>query len=237
MESFEMKILLAAHGFPPTHSAGAERRAERMARWLVAQGHHVEVIAVESERDPDFAIKTTEENGITVHRLHYDITEGDHFRNYYDNPKIGQAFKQLLAERAFDLLHVISGYYLGGQAIETAKAFGLPVAITLTEYWFICQRLNLIQPTGELCSGPDSDKKCMRCYWESKRAYLIPATYAPAVMKRVWPVLDHAPHAAAKEKAFAHRRVTLQRALNAADLVICPSEFLISKYGEYGLNT
>ena len=38
-----MHILIAANGIPPTHSAGAERQAERMAHWLVAHGHQVTI--------------------------------------------------------------------------------------------------------------------------------------------------------------------------------------------------
>ncbi len=38
-----MRVLIAVHGFPPSHSAGAERLAQRIARWLVGQGHEIEI--------------------------------------------------------------------------------------------------------------------------------------------------------------------------------------------------
>ena len=232
-----MKILLAAHGFPPTHSAGAERRAERMALWHTAQGHQVEVITVEETDVPDFKVTTKVENGFTIHRLHYDIWEHDRFSSYHDHPQVGQAIENLLSTTSFDLMHIVSGYYMGGQAIHPAKHHHIPVVITLTEFWFLCQRLTLIQPTGALCSGPESHEKCMRCYWESKQAYLIPALHVPALMDNVWPLLRYAPHAISKTKAFAQRQASLKEALNTVDLVICPSQFLISKFAEHDFDT
>src|SRR5690349_10649413 len=108
-----MRILIAAHGFPPTHSAGAERRAERMARWLISNGHQVTVFAVEKLDDPNFHVEAREQDGFTVHRLYYNIKQGNYFRNLYDYPPVGNAFRDILSKQEFDLVHVVSGYLLG----------------------------------------------------------------------------------------------------------------------------
>lgn len=233
-----MRILIAVHGFPPTHSAGAERRAERMARWLVANGHTIVVFAVESLNEPGFRIEVRQQDGITVHRLHYNVKEGDVFRNLYDHPRISEAFKDVLKQYdGFDLVHVVSGYLMGGQVIHTAREAGLPVVITLTEYWFMCARLNLIQATGALCSGPETDEKCSRCLLEDQRRYRLPAQVAPWLMDAFWGVARHMPFSAQMTEIVAERRKTLHKALDAANLVICPSRYLIAKFAEFGFDT
>lgn len=233
-----MRILIAAHGFPPTHSGGAERRAERMANWFSKNQHEVEVFAVEDVSQPGFQVKTTIQNDYPVHRVYYDVNDSpDPFRNLYDNPQIGAAFSEFLAGKQFDLVHIVSGYLLGGQIIHAAKARALPVVITLTEYWFMCTRLNLIQPTGTVCSGPESDLKCARCVMEEKRRYRLPARLMPGVMDAAWSVLQRAPEVQQTADRITIRRTVLHDALNATDMVICPSQFLISKFGEFGFDT
>ncbi len=232
-----MRILIAAHGFPPTHSAGAERRAERMARWLSANGHMVEVFAVEKLDEPGFRVETTVQDGFAVHRLYYDVKAGDFFRNLYDYPPAGDALRTVLAQGQFDLVHIVSGYLLGGQAIHTAREAGLPVVITLTEYWFMCTRLNLIQPTGALCTGPESDDKCMRCLMEDKRRFRMAAQTAPPLMDAFWSVARRLPFATTQTTHINERQTTLRQALDAATLVICPSHYLIGKFGEFGFDT
>ncbi len=232
-----MRVLIALHGYPPTHYAGAERLAERIVKWLVAQGHHVEVFAVESLTAPRFGVTTTQEDGFVVHRVSYNVKEGDFFRNMYDYPPLGKALRAILAQGSFDLVHLVSGYLLGGQVIHTVKAFGLPLVVTLTEYWFMCLRLNLLHPDDTLCSGPESDAKCARCLLEEKRRYRLPAQYVPGIMNAFWTFARQLSFTNIQEEAIAHRRDTLRQALEAADLVISPSRFLIDKFAEYGFNT
>lgn len=228
-----MNILLASHGFPPTHSAGAERRTERMAKWLTAQGHHVVVFTVEQVNSATQKVEHTEQDGFEVYRLYYDLKEfGPQgvFRNLYNNPFIAKVLRNLLRGQSFDLVHMVSGYLLGVSAIEVVKEFGLPLVITLTEFWFMCARLNLIQLTGVLCSGPESPQKCARCLLEDKRRYRLPAQNMPMVMDALWRVGHHIGFGAETERGVLERQQALKTALARADLVICPSAFLIEKF-------
>jgi glycosyltransferase involved in cell wall biosynthesis len=233
----KQRILITAPGFPPTHNFGAERQASRMADWLVAQGHEVEVIAVENSQSTGFRVETSEEYGFTVHRLYYDVTSDDNFTHYYDDAHLGPAIRSILEQKHFDLVLIVSGYLLGVPVIQVAHTLGLPTAIMLTEFWFMCQRLTLLQPTGALCTGPDSDEKCMRCYWESKRRFLLPAQKTPKLMNTVWSALQDAPFAHRMTQAMADRRQKLRAALDAVDLVISPSQFLIDKFAAYHFDT
>ena len=233
-----MRILVAAHGFPPTFYAGAERAAERIVHWLVANGHEVEVFAIEKLDSEHVYVQTTQENGYTIHRLFYNLHHYPGFVNMYAHPAVRQAFQQVLEEKPFDIVHIISGYLLGGQAIHIAKNAGIPVVITLTEFWFMCPRLNLLQSNGKLCSGPDTDQKCARCLMEEKRRYRLPARVASPVADLFWSASpEYATPVRSKIDDVAQRRHAMHEALKAADLIISPSRFLIGKFAEYGFDT
>ncbi len=233
-----MRILIAVHGFPPTYTGGAEGRADRTARWLMQQGHSVEIFTVESVNSPGFRVETREDNGLTVHRLYYTIGETPNpFRSGYDYPPIGEALSALLAQRTFDLVHLISGYLLGAQIIHATHHAGLPVIVTLTEYWFMCEQLNLIWPGGEVCSGPESDQKCARCIAEEKRRYRLPAQWIPGFRESYWALNKWDQYSNQMAEEIAHRRVTLRQALDSVELAICPSLFLKNKFTEFGFNT
>lgn len=233
-----MRILFTVHGFPPKHSAGAERRTERMARWLANQGHQVEVFTVEDLTTEGFHIRSQDENGILVHRLSYWFdSELDPLLGFYDYPLIGAALEDILQRSPFDLIHMVSGYLLGNQVVQVARQVGVPIVITLTEFWFMCPRLNLIQATGGLCTGPDSLDKCTRCLMEDKRRYRLPAMMAPKIMDAVWPMMQRTTSGERMRAAVQRRDQTLRAALGAVDLVICPSNYLIDKFAEFGFDT
>src|SRR6185295_7873096 len=90
---------------------------------------------------------------------------------------------------------------------------------------------------GALCSGPDSDMKCMRCRMEDQRRYRLPAEIVPSMMDAFWGLAHHMPFATHLTGKVAERRETLQQALDAADLVICVSRYLITKFAEFNYNT
>jgi len=233
-----MRLLIAAHGYPPTHSAGAERRAERMAVWLARHGHDVEVLAVERVNAPGGVRKeTTEQDGVVVHRLSYDLSEGDAFRNQYDHPGLGEAIAAVLTGRGFDLVHLVSGYLLGVPAIETPQRLGIPVVVTLTEFWFLCPRLNLIRRSGALCSGPESDTKCARCLLEDMRRFRMLAEWPPALQRAAWNAVGRLPRHANMVQRIGERRRRLLGALASADVVICPSDYLRAMFGRCGVDT
>ncbi len=232
-----MRVLIAIHGFPPTHYAGAERAGERIARWLVQNQHHVEIFAIEQVNSPEVKIETTTENGMVIHRVYYDIRSGGSpFQNTYNHPVLGQFLREKLKEGRFDIIHMISGYLLGGQVIDIAHEFNVPAIITLTEYWFMCARLNLLMSDNTLCTGPENDMKCARCILEDKRRYRLPGTYAPVVMDVFWKLAEHTSFATEKTNVLTQRRIELQRTLNKADFVICPSHFIRNQFAKYNFD-
>lgn len=229
-----MRILLAVHGFPPLQNLGAERAAERIAGWLVSHGHSVEVFTTGEIHQKKTQVQTIEQDGMLVHRISYNVHDGNEFVNLYNNPVIGAALKDVLARGHFDLVHLISGYLLGGQVIEVAKGMNIPVVLTLTEYFFMCPRLNLMHANYALCVGPEDDPKCSRCLLEDMRRFYYLHEASPTVADAFWSVAQNATFARRKGEEVAARRDYLMRRLHQVDLVIAPSRFILEKYAEYG---
>jgi glycosyltransferase involved in cell wall biosynthesis len=234
-----VRILLAAHGYPPTHTAGAERQTERMAHWLQANGHEVEVFALDKLHASRTTLDSAQHEGVLVHRLSFQLKEvHSEVLRRYDHPRIGAAMRSLLEERPpFDVVHVISGYWIGHQVIREARAHGVPVVVSLMEYWFMCAQVNLIQPTGALCTGPESDRKCTRCVLEMSRRYRVPAQVAPRLMDAAWKAIRWLPSVRDVHDHIRARREGLRDTLTQADQVVCNSRFIIQKFSEAGFDT
>lgn len=197
----------------------------------------MEVFAVEDVRTPGFEVRASEQDGVVVHRLHYDLADGDAFRNTYDHPRIGDACRRVIDAHRPDVVHVVSGYLLGSPVLRAARDMGVPVVITLTEFWFLCARLNLLRRTGALCDGPDGDMRCARCLMEDQRRYRLPAVLAPAVADLFWVLGGHLPAAKRTARAVHDRQKALRSALEAADMVICPSRYLLRTFERFGFDT
>jgi glycosyltransferase involved in cell wall biosynthesis len=241
-----MKIVIGVHHFPPHHKAGAELRAYNAAAWLRQQGYAVHVVCVEHvDWGPDDGLlsQDTEYEGMPVHRLSFDMTKTtDRFRWEYDNPWIEQHLRQYLAQLKPDVFHLISGYLLGAGALQAARALGIPVVITLTDFWFLCPRINLLRPDGRLSTSNRFDAQaCTRCKFEEKRRFRIPARLTPGIADRFWQ------HAFAPEwerllpfsevaDQFRRRNQTLMQTLSAADALICPSRFSLEKFKARGID-
>jgi len=66
-----LRILLAVHHFPPTRIGGAELIALRLARWLGANGHTVQVVCIETlhaDAPDNLTWRDEEYQGVAVRR-------------------------------------------------------------------------------------------------------------------------------------------------------------------------
>ena len=230
-----MRILIVAHGYPPTHSAGAERRAERQARWFASHGHQVAVVAVEnlnSTADP----RKENQDGIEVTRLSLDLHAADEgLVASYDPRGVRSVVAACIADHKPELVHVISGYLIGRPAMRAARDAGLPTVITLTEFFFLCWRLNLIQPTGRACSGPDTLEKCAVCWFEQQRRYKWLSLTAPALARVYWSMAIRRPVARDLTGRLDERRRKLLETLDWADAIISPSRVLEQTFARHGV--
>jgi glycosyltransferase involved in cell wall biosynthesis len=238
-----MKICIATHHFPPAYYAGAELYAYLLARHLIQSGNEVEVVTIESIESGGLEpqCQTEEYQGIKVHRLSYNhYLAARPFQLLYRNPYLGEWFKQYLQVFQPDLLHVNSGYLLGGTVIEEAKLAGIPTALTLHEYWFLCPINSLMQTNGRVCDKPVPAAQCKWCMLTKKRRYRIIDEKLKGrvgdayVRSATSPIIRDWASQDADIRDIHDRRDYLQRVFQMVDLVISPSKFLIEKMEAYG---
>lgn len=238
-----MKIALITHHFPPNYSAGAEQYAYRIAQSLTRQGHAVEVVCIESITQGTLAPACTTGiyEGLSVHRLYFDITQApDQLEWSFRNPELGQWVKAFLQRTQPDIVHVNSGYLLGGTVAEAAFESDIPTALTLHDYWFMCPLITLLGMDGRICAQPTLPARCVWCAVSRKRRYRWPDQSLDSRLGDIFVGLSQSRTLAKAMDVTSHlelvteRRQYLKQILERIDLVIAPSRFLIQKVKEYG---
>lgn len=235
-----MRILIAVHGYPPTHNGGAERRAERTARGLAARGHDVVVVCIETliAATPGIRWEDAREDQVLVRRLFCNFDDApDTFNWSYDNPQIGLVIAGLLGAWRPDIVHLFSGYLMSASTVRAAVAEDVPVVVSLTDYWWLCHRINLLRPDGSRCDGPTA-AGCARCLAESQRRFRLPAQAWPQGAAAIWAAVEQVPAfgEALGLPQQAERRALLADTLNQCAALIAPSRYLAETYVRHGTN-
>jgi len=241
-----MKVLIAVHHFPPSFDGGAEWRAYRTAKGLQREGHQVQVAYVDSISHGDghtLDYTDTFYDGIPVRRLCFNLAQApEPFRWSFRNPLIGQHLSALLEEFGPDVLHLISGYLMTGSAIEAAQSAGVPVVLTLTDFWFLCPRTTLIRSDGTLCySVPTDPLECLLCLRKERRRYRLPDQLSRGLLGRLllwfWHLRDDGSTRgnSGLGQGLRERRSYLLPLLNTVDIVISPSQFLKNLFVAQGV--
>lgn len=228
-----MKVLFAIHHFPPRYTGGAEQCCYSTAVRLQARGHDVRVVCVESIDAPTGRLVWADDvyGGIPVQRLSFDLAKApDRFRWEYDNPWIGDHLHASLSEQRPDILHLVSGYLLGARPLLVARALGIATVVTLTDYWFLCPRITLWRSDGTLSGLPIDAATCARCLGEQRRRFRWLGRIAPDVMRAFWR------RRGTDIGRIEARAAFLRRALQQADAIISPSEFLRALFVTAGVD-
>jgi glycosyltransferase involved in cell wall biosynthesis len=225
---------MAVHHFPPKYTGGAELRTYRTASQMEARGYGVQVICVEHDHQgptDGVAWEADAYDGIPVHRLSFDLSGAPNpFLWEYDNAWIGEHLSQYLEESRPDVFHLIGGYLMSGRALRAAQESGIPTVVTLTDFWFLCPRVQMWRSNGALCPTVPKAEVCARCLGEERRRYRLPARIAPGLMKAFWRVRRGSAH------RIEARRTFLLETLNRTDRIISPSRFLRRCFIEAGVN-
>lgn len=233
------RILIAVHGYPPTFTGGAERRAQRTAHALRDRGYDVRVLCVESLRPPG-AVASWEDghdDGIPVRRLSFDPSIANApFQWSYDNPVVAEALQSLFGAWRPDLVHLFSGYLVSASLVREAHSAGIPVVVSLTDYWWYCHRITLVKTSGVRCDGPDL-VECARCQAESFRRFRLPSRWLPDATNVAW-------RSATRNRRLSRalgvgdqerRRAILDDAMHLVSAFISPSQYLADFYVAHGV--
>ncbi|RME33915.1 MAG: glycosyltransferase [Thermoflexia bacterium] len=212
-----MRILHVVHQYPPDRVGGAELYTQAVSRALARRGHGV---AVFYRRDaPGRGIVQQEEDGVRVYAA-WDEVAGTarRFLLTFGNRFLHRAFSQVLDEFHPEVVHIQHLMGLPVSLADEMQRRGLPLVITLHDYWWVCANAQLLTNySGEICDGPQGYWNCARC------------ALARAGHPRLWvasPLLA---------SMMALRNRLLRRAVEAARVLIAPTDFVRQWYVTHGL--
>lgn len=240
-----MKVVQVVDGFPPKQTGSIPSYTASLSSEL-SRNQNVVVFA----RDSDFSLPDYVENEETVQdvRVHR-INNRLEFPHYYDyeNRMIASGFRKFLSEEKPDLVHIQHLKGLSASMIQIASEFGVPVAMTLHDYWLLCRRMSLLRPNFEICSGPGA-KKCQDCRFREIERLVLPQLGRVALQLVPNKSVDDVAQRAAWRQfngsdSWLDRYVTahisrtryLQMMMDRVDLFISPSEFVRRLYVEKGV--
>ena len=186
-----MRVLVIAHGFPPSGTGGAELYAQAMARRIAARGDDVVVLAREHDPSADeFRVREDRSGPLRVYWINNTFRTTRDFSETYRQPAIDRAAAAVIDRVRPAVAHVHHLTGLSTTILDELARRKIPVVLTLHDYWMICHRGQLFDEDMRRCAGP-GEHGCARCTGIAGRA---PAAFAGARLIRA---LDrHAPSAA-----------------------------------------
>lgn len=208
-----MRILLPIHQYLPHSRAGTEVYTHSLAREL-AQRHDVLVYCHEPTLDGgDEPAREAPYEGITVRRVAAfgrGAARGPwaEFRRDYANPYIAADFGRTVDRYRPDVVHVQHLKGLSAGLVTQCAQRGIPVVMTLHDYWAVCPNAQCVRPDGTICYRSHARLACAHC--AAERAGM------PALR---WAAPALAP-------AFFARDAAIRRALRGVRRFISPSHFL-----------
>ena len=211
--------MLVVHQFLPRHQTGTEIYTYGLAKEL-SRRHEVYLFYGEEgsagrglpEEDGEF-------KGLRVHKVYLD-QPADPYRQFlatFKNRAVEESFAAFLDRVRPDVVHIQHLMNLSGGLVSIAKRRGIPVAMTLHDYWFLCANAQLVRPNRQVCRGTHLRLECADC--------------AAARLNQPWVRLLR-PLVAL---LFLRRDAYLRGVLRQVDLFIAPSLFLREKYVAAGV--
>ncbi len=241
-----MKILLITSFFPPTHTAGTEKRTLGYALKLQSRGHEVQVLcAGDWEKGAAYWNGYSDEvyRQIPVRRVNFNWTlSPDPNQFLYRNPVVAKNLGQWLRQWQPDIVHITSCLTLSASVIQAVKEQNLPLVLTLTDYWFICPRISLLRSDGSLCDGRTTDWDCLKCLTADTKAYrgldaVLPEPAAAAALQWLskYPTLSKRRGLRGMALNMADRKAYLAEMIRAADRITAPSAYLQEVFYNSGM--
>jgi glycosyltransferase involved in cell wall biosynthesis len=218
-----MRIALVVHKYPPASVGGTEIYTQNLARELSARNHQVFVFYRDDRGSAgQTQVKWEQRDGARLCQVlrAYDPETASPLAQFLDtflNADVEQAFGTFLDEARPDVVHFQHVALLSYRLIGQAKNAGLPVLLTLHDYWFQCSVSQLVWPDAQVCRGKALGLNCARC--------VLTARVRPSLLPFLRPLA--APLLQARD-------ALVKGAALKADRLISPSQFLIQKYIEVG---
>ena len=213
-----MRILLITHGLPPDSVGGVEQHVDGLAQALTAAGHQVEIYARTSRAGEPGSHIEEHWKGCLVTRVIYRWEDLHRLRDLYTSAVMEASLQRFLdrasaAGRSFDVAHVHHLTGLSTGSLQILRSAGIPVVLTLHDYWLMCPRGQMWHREGYACEAVEPTA-CASCLTPTFPDWLPPSE-APDLVSEI--------HHLAKET------------LAAADRILTPSARTIPFFERLGV--
>jgi glycosyltransferase involved in cell wall biosynthesis len=232
-----MKILFVTNGYPPHRWAGTETYTAGIAEELQRREYQAQVLCV-GEWETGSGYWNGHEDavyrGVAVRRLNLNWTKApDPFLYLYNNPAAADYMAHDLTEQRPDLVHVTSCETISASVLRVIEEAGIPLVLSLTDFWFLCPQVNLVRSDGENCDGLTTAWDCLRCKLFGEKAYrwpsrLLPEPSVARLLQTVsrYPFLTRRRGLRGMAGDMAARKEFLRQALEWPDIRITASPFV-----------
>ncbi|HZL99135.1 MAG TPA: glycosyltransferase, partial [Planctomycetota bacterium] len=221
-----MHVLFVTASYLPESVGGVELHVAGLARAMQAQGHRVSVFA-RTARPGLPHLQTVSESvaGVEVVRLANTFEDATRFERMLSHPGIDEVFEHTLARLRPDVVHIHHLTCLSTTIVERCRRRGLPVVMTLHDFWMGCPRGQRLTAGLDLCPTIRLGK-CLPC------------------LRELWPHLlgrGRQPDLPAEERDAAdlalleQYHASILATLSSLDKVVTPSRFLRDMYADYGV--
>ena len=164
-----MNILQVIHGYPMRYNAGSEVYTQGLAQAL-AERHEVHVFTrQENAFLPEYCVQR--ETDPSDARINLHVINMARARDGYRHAPVDDAFARLMNETLPEVVHIGHLNHLSTDLVFKASERGIPIVVTLHDYWLMCPRGQFIQmhpkdpsKVWPVCDGQDDRKCAVRCY-------------------------------------------------------------------------
>jgi len=148
------------HDYLPDGIHGTSLCAHSLAREMVNRGHKIAAFCRWNEKKlKDLEISDYEYEGVSVRRVYRDAPVN--FIQTFRDEKIADVYEAYQEEFKPDIIHIHHLISLSASILRRIKGAGIPVVISLHDFWFICRHTTLLLPSGGLCKGPAMGLNCV----------------------------------------------------------------------------
>ena len=165
-------LLLANVFFAPFSYGGATIVAEQVAQALIEEhGYRITAVSMCCRNDLEpYTVVKSEQDGITNYLINAPAARS--YAEVYDNPNVTARLAELIATLEPDLVHAHCLQDMGTGIISAAEAQGIPVILSVHDFWWICERQFMIKVDQQYCwQFPVDIERCKGCvdsFWAAK---------------------------------------------------------------------
>lgn len=214
-----MKIGHIVSDYLPHSLGGTQLHLRDLCRGLTRRSIECTIFAGERGSDAsEFDTQADIYENVPVTRVTNNFRDFDRFDRLYVHPKIDVRFDQWLDLERPDVVHVHHLSGLSTRLVDVAHARGLPVVLTLHDFWLVCPRGQRIHPeTLEICEELDRER-CLTC------------------LAALWPHLLPTDDRAISRARIERWETSMRSMLNSCELLIAPSDFHRERFVDFGLD-